>query len=805
MRRQAGARRPPALLSQEERSRLEELTATRIRRMRDSRLAVLETWFGQKKDATNAAIAEQLDRKPRSVMALTRRTITEVRLNASTLWETAKRRADTEWGPACRDETRTRGIAATLGRTEPEAFAIAADPEMRIAARRLLPLVLDDVLDRSSRYGISANATGRALAEAIQKTAREPRRHSFRPVAELLKTAGMKPAGYTGDLIRWAGYATSGNYAVFDNGNRPRIQMVLAQHPAGIREKAISETTGIPLQRANETLRNDPFAVRTKPGTWTLASPSSTPFTNARTAITAIITEAGGRASEEYIVEQLSTRYGIRPATTRTITRTRDFLKGCSGIEINPAAEAWTGELTEQADGFSDDGEPYIDWHATGTRPHRRKLRIHDIPEVVAHHAGGRPNTTSHLAITSPPGLGDITLTWCTGKGAPVTLRRTWKALEAIKVKPNDLIRMTFSPRGTIAFENLGQVDRRNQPKPGHTLRKYAPKGQGPATRLLNKLIIELLARRQWAIHTAAARTGVERHILYNLLNGAETTVDRAEAACQQMGIELRIGAGGPTGRSCQRSRSRPAQPASERLQEQLKADIRSHPGSTQPESARRLGIPRSWIQGTLRGDVPRLERAQRVAEALGTTISLGGTKTATAAEAATTTDGTIAKATSEVTRRQQHLLRNAAGTLETTPQVLNEPATADGIPGMNESGYLAGHIIRNDPESRREFNREMAAIRNRPNQWTDPNDPDVVNGTAIEGAMTALGLAEMPVLFQTTWPKRWAKPAGIETEQRGTWTPNAEETRAVLTAVADGRISDAFKSWWEEEALSET
>ena len=64
-------------------------------------------------------------------MNMTRRTITEVLQCAAPLWEKAKRRADSEWGPACPDAIAARGIATTLGKGKQETFSIDADPGMR--------------------------------------------------------------------------------------------------------------------------------------------------------------------------------------------------------------------------------------------------------------------------------------------------------------------------------------------------------------------------------------------------------------------------------------------------------------------------------------------------------------------------------------------------------------------------------------------------------------------------------------------------------------------------------------------------
>ena len=470
------------------------------------------------------------------------RRLTECRDAAATVWETAKRRADDEWGPACHEKTVVEGVTATLGATEPETFSAAEYPEVGSAARRLLPLILQDVLDRSCRYGVSANEAGRAWAEAIRKAARRPKRHSFLPIEELLQAAGVQPGTYARDVIRWSGYETSGDHAVVRNGNRPRIQMLLTRHPDGLTLTEIAEATGIPLQRVDETIRNDPRTVRSRPGTWTLDGPGTKGFTNASTAIRDVITEAGGTATEDEIARELEQRYGIRPRTTLTLTRSRNFRKTADGIEINPAAETWSGELGDRAGGFSDAGEPYMDWHAGGNKLERGDLRIHDIPEVVAHHAGARPNTSRRLRVTSPPGMGDITLTWSTSRRSPITLRRTRPVLRALQTKRNDLIRITFSGEGTVALQNLGEAERRGQPEARQTPRTYAATGSGPASRLLTKQIGEVLARRRWAIHTAAARLGIGRHALYNLLNGAETTVDRAETTCRRMGIEMRRG-----------------------------------------------------------------------------------------------------------------------------------------------------------------------------------------------------------------------------------------------------------------------
>ena len=788
-------------MTAKELSTLKERTQRRIQRMRKSRLRLLEAWFGTTKDRTNASIAQKLGQKPRTVMALTRRTITECKKAAATLWETAKRRADDEWGPACHQKTVVEGVKTTLGATEPETFSATEYPEVANATQRLLPLILHDVLDRSCRYGVSANEAGRAWAEAIRKAARRPRQHSFLPIEELLQAAGIQPGTYARDVIRWTGYETSGDHAVVRNGNRPRIQMLLTQHPNGLTLEAIAEATGIPVQRVNETLRNDPQAVRSRPGRWTLDGPGTKAFTNASTAIRDIITQAGGTATKDKIAQELERRYGIRPRTTQTLTKTRDFRTTAEGIEINPAAEAWSGELGDRASGFSNTGEPYIDWHASGNRVERGDLRIHDIPEVVAHHAGTRPNTSRRLKVTSPPGMKDITLTWSTSKQSPITLRRAGTVLRALQAKQNDLIRITFSREGTIALQNLGEADRCGQPDATQRPKTYGATGSGPASRLLTKQIGDVLARRRWAIHTAAARLGIGRHVLYNLLNGAETTVDRAETTCRRMGIEMRIGVGGPAGRSFERTAKEPVQPASARLREHLQATMRRHPGSSQNDIGSRLGVRTSWIQATLKGNVPRLDRAHRLAKALGATVVLGGAVAEAGCNNNDRDEDTSAGTTGPVTGHQQALVRNAASTLETRPKALQEPGTADGIPAMEETGYLAGHIVRNDPESRRQFNREMGAVRKNGNPRYDPDDPDIVNGTVIDAATTALDVAVMPVLFLTRWPRRWARQARVNIERTDeTWTPDAEATRAVLLAVADGRIDDAFQPWWTED-----
>ena len=798
----AGGRTRSALLSPRELRELEEQTNSRIAMMSTARLAVLEAWFGTTPNRTNAEIARKLGKKPRAMMAVTRRTIRECRAAAADLWEKARWRADSEWGPACHDETMIESVKATLERQDPEAPSAKIDHGMLKAARRLLPLILKDVLDRSSRYGIAANSGGRTLAAAIQKAARRPRPHSIVPIDKLLQAAGVQIGSHAWNVIRWAGYETSGDYVIVRDGNRPRIQVLLAMHPEGIKPEAIQRATGIPLQRIRETLRNDRHAVRSRPGTWTLATPGKTPFTNATDAIKAVITQAGGRASEDHIVHELEKRYGIRPGTTRTCARFRDFRSGPEGIELNPAAEAWSGDMADRASGFSDAGDPYIDWHARGNRSQRRDLRIHDIPEAIADHVGSRPNETRLLPVTSPATIEDVTLTWSTASQAPVTLRRMAAVLKALGTERNDLIRITFSRKGSVSFQNLGQADRTGQPESSPTPRTYAQTGKGPASRVLNEGIRDVLSQHRWAINTAAARCGVERHLLYSILNGAETTLDRAETACLRLGIEMRIGVRGPAATSCEQRGRSPVQRASEQLREHLEAKMQEQPGSSYREVAERLGVPKSWVQTTLRGHVPRIDRAHRLAEVLDTTIILGETtKNATYDESESKDDErSTGTARPRLTRRQRNLLQNAARTLENRPEALREPRTADGIPSMEETGYVAGHIVRNKPESRRKFNEGMAALRKEAKLRFDADDPDIVNGAVIEAAKDALDVAVMPVLFLTNWPKRWAGTTGVGTQGGSVWTPDAEETRAVLAAVADGRIEDALDPWWTDE-----
>ena len=228
---------------------------------------------------------------------------------------------------------------------------------------------------------------------------------------------------------------------------------------------------------------------------------------------------------------------------------------------------------------------------------------------------------------------------------------------------------------------------------------------------------------------------------------------------------------------------------------------MRRHPGSSRNDIGSRLGVRTSWIQTTLKGYVPRLDRAHILAKALGATVVLGGTAAETGYDDDDGDDDASAGASGPMTGRQQALVRNAASTLEPRPEALQDPGTADGIPGMEETGYLAGHIVRNDPESRRQFNREMDAARKNGDRRHDPDDPDIVNGAVIDAAITALDVAVMPVVFLTRWPRRWAEQARIDIERTDeTWTPDAEATRAVLLAVADGRIDDAFQPWWTED-----
>ena len=170
------------------------------------------------------------------------------------------------------------------------------------------------------------------------------------------------------------------------------------------------------------------------------------------------------------------------------------------------------------------------------------------------------------------------------------------------------------------------------------------------------------------------------------------------------------------------------------------------------------------------------------------------------------------------VNERAKELLHDARTAIRSEPRSYAQHGWGDAAPSCESPCCVAGHIVAaktkrtklNQEKTEEAASRTQSWLQSRhadAKAYATKQDPgltsDAANVRAARhgtgfAATHALGLEEVPRLFDATWPPAWIeettkRPADKARMFAGKISPNAEEAAAVLLAIIKGGLPDAL------------
>ena len=148
----------------------------------------------------------------------------------------------------------------------------------------------------------------------------------------------------------------------------------------------------------------------------------------------------------------------------------------------------------------------------------------------------------------------------------------------------------------------------------------------------------------------------------------------------------------------------------------------------------------------------------------------------------------------SQLTRRQQSLLKKAREAIRNEPQSYEQGTYGYGHVDCRTPGCIAAHIVANDAGLRHELGEAIRDIKDSP--------PDGTQAEAIQSAIDRIATRGLdtkgtPKLFASTWASAWRETSSEDPETddtEGRFLPEADDAVRVLDAVLEGRIRDALE-----------
>ena len=144
-------------------------------------------------------------------------------------------------------------------------------------------------------------------------------------------------------------------------------------------------------------------------------------------------------------------------------------------------------------------------------------------------------------------------------------------------------------------------------------------------------------------------------------------------------------------------------------------------------------------------------------------------------------------KRTTPLTPRQRELLSQALASISNQPDSYEQMKYGTGRIDCNSPACVAGHIVAADRQCRNALSEALKTQLLPDCEWQH------IRRIAREG----LNLDNSPAVFASWWPTDWCTRANTPRPERNaneSWmVPEVATAIAVLTAVLDGRITDAL------------
>ncbi len=262
-------------------------------------------------------------------------------------------------------------------------------------------------------------------------------------------------------LTRNAGLARFGCHLLVRDTRRSRVFLALDEAGEPMVRSVISVQADLPDNSSlSSLLSSDPLFVRFTKDKWGLANWTDEPYHGVVEALLRRIREAGGRARIEELVEEISARYEVLPATVRNYLSTRKFRTVDDEVEIVAHPVAAERSL---------DGARDVLW----TKRRQPVLRLlvgahhlrgnsQKIATAVAQHLGLNPDDSIKVPFVQPRGVDAASVIWRSYDPNGPELGRLRQALERHNAQAGDEVYIRLDRSGLRMFtDGSGLQERR--------------------------------------------------------------------------------------------------------------------------------------------------------------------------------------------------------------------------------------------------------------------------------------------------------------------------------------------------------
>ncbi len=238
-----------------------------------------------------------------------------------------------------------------------------------------------------------ANAAGVVDEAALQMATNAPRTYLW---ASIVENAGMVP--HRGRLL-------------LRDTRRARVFVALEIRDAPLTRQGIAAAAGLEQTPSlSSLLSSDPLFVRFTKNTWGLASWTDEPYVGVVAAIMKRIEDAGGWAQIDAMVQDISERFDVLPATVRNYLATRKFRTEGGMVRVVAAPVAPVQPLSAARDiVLTNSGNPIL---RVRVGEHHLRGNSQKIAPAVAQYLGVGLDGSTKIPFSHPSGVDDASVIW---------------------------------------------------------------------------------------------------------------------------------------------------------------------------------------------------------------------------------------------------------------------------------------------------------------------------------------------------------------------------------------------------------
>ena len=454
-----------------------------------------------------------------------------VRRVGGALWTAARERAEAALDDMC-PEKRARALIA-------HSFE-----ENRELAGALCRWALEQEIDRRVAHGISANGNGRRRSRRLAARARQAEQDGVclleAATAGANEQSGRRQARL---LLRYAGMALHGSRIVVRNNNQARAVAALHELGREASPREIADAAGMKEHAAHRALWRTPAVARSAKDRWALREWGREAFEGAVPVAKRMVEAGGSGADRQTVIDTLVSEYGLKRAGAENIARRPCFRTRNGRLEIEPDAAGQGLPLEKAADGFDENGEPYILRRGRRLKKSTGAASVPHIGAALARHAGARHGGRTPLQVAEPAGMPAVRLRWDSARMNSPGIYGIEPVVERLGIEDDDVVRITIGADLRVRFRKVyEQIPRRKRQARSAAEWAARRKRTGSATARLALMVEHELNRRGLTEKEAAGLLGLPFDWLRGIREARSPDVGRAEQVCRRLRIGLRIG-----------------------------------------------------------------------------------------------------------------------------------------------------------------------------------------------------------------------------------------------------------------------